>query len=89
MVPMVVWWRHGRDPSSEVKDSLFDSLSRAADERFGSGRWSIDETMRQVPSHFHAHARDEGWWDKRFKRPFSMYTVVGGERTFRSAPGPN
>ena len=79
-VPMVVWWHHGTDPSSEVRAALLGALGGAADARFGEGRWQLDTTMRQVPSHFHAHARDNGWWEKRWSRPMSRYTGVGGDR---------
>ena len=37
-----------------------------ADQRFGPGGWSLDRVMRQIPDHFHAHARDPGWWSRRF-----------------------
>ena len=49
--------------------------------RFGSTPWQIDRTMRQVPDHFHAHARDEGWWGRRSLGRVSRYTGVGGERS--------
>ncbi len=79
-VPMVVWWDHGPDAPSEVRDRLLAELGRAADDRFGAGNWQLDTTMRQVPEHFHAHARDRGWWDRRFTRALSRYTGVGSER---------
>ena len=79
-VPMVVWWHHGTEPSGPVRAALLDELGRAADERFGAGNWSLDTTMRQVPTHFHAHARDRGWFDERWSRPLSRYTGVGGSR---------
>ncbi|HEX9993136.1 MAG TPA: hypothetical protein VGB14_09445 [Acidimicrobiales bacterium] len=64
-VPMVVWREHGVDPPPEVLDHLLAMLGRAADERFGAGGWSLDRVMRQIPDHFHAHARDPGWWARR------------------------
>ncbi len=84
-VPMVVWWHHGTEPSEEVRNELFAELGRAADERFGEGTWQLDTTMRQVPNHFHAHARDGEWWNRRFSRALSLYTGVGGPR--RTAGG--
>ena len=45
--------------------------------------FEIDRTMRQVPTHFHAHARDPRWWAERMSRPMSRYTGVGGERVTR------
>ena len=26
----------------------------------------VDAVMRQIPDHFHAHARDPHWWSRRF-----------------------
>ncbi len=79
-VPMVVWWDHGPDAPVEVRDRLLAALSAAADERFGPGNWQLDTTMRQVPGHFHAHARDHQWWERRFTRALSRYTGVGSTR---------
>jgi len=79
-VPMVVWWNHGTEPSQEARAQLLDALAKAADDRFGPDRWQLDTVMRQVPSHFHAHARDERWFAERWTRPLSRYTGVGGER---------
>lgn len=79
-VPMVVWNDHGIEPDADVVEHLLTCLATAAGERFGHGDWKIDRTMRQVPTHFHAHARDRGWWDQRWTRPLSLYTGVGGER---------
>ena len=79
-VPMVVWTGHGPEPASEVVDHCLARLAEAADQRFGSGAWTIDRHMRQVPEHFHAHARDQRWWQERWSRPPSRYTGVGGDR---------
>ncbi len=79
-VPMVVWWHHGPEPDGEVVDRLLTLLESAAALRFGETGWTVDRAMRQVPGHFHAHARDAGWWDRRWSRPMSRYTGVGGDR---------
>ncbi|MGI9616890.1 MAG: hypothetical protein ACR2QO_28500 [Acidimicrobiales bacterium] len=79
-VPMMVWWDHGSEAPEEVRERLLAELTKAADDRFGAGNWQLDTTMRQVPEHFHAHARDRGWWDRRFTRALSRYTGVGTER---------
>lgn len=79
-VPMVVWWSHGTDPPAPVRERLLTALAAAADERFGPGNWHLDGVMRQVPGHFHAHARDDGWFERRFSRAPSRYTGVGGNR---------
>ncbi len=78
--PMVVWTGHGTDPPADVRDHLLTVLATAADGRFGPGRWRLDPVMRQVPDHFHAHARDAGWATRRWASPPSRYTVVGGTR---------
>ena len=38
-----------------------------ANRRFGVDGWSVDRVMRQIPDHFHAHSRDTGWWNRRFR----------------------
>jgi hypothetical protein len=80
-VPMVVWWHHGTEPETEAVAALHAALGAAADERFGQENWYLDTTMRQIPTHFHAHARDRDWHQKRFSRAMSKYTGVGGERS--------
>ncbi len=67
-VPMVVWKRHGSEPSEADRDHMLGQLRRVATERFGSDEFVIDGVMRQIPDHFHAHARDAGWWSRRFRR---------------------
>lgn len=79
-VPMVVWKRHGITPAEADRDHMLAQLAAAALSRFGHDNWQIDGQMRQVPEHFHAHARDEGWLQKRMQRPLSRFTSVGGTR---------
>lgn len=79
--PMVVWARHGTEPAEDELEHMLARLAEAAELRFGSTPWRIDRTMRQVPDHFHAHARDEGWWGRRSLGRVSRYTGVGGERS--------
>ena len=74
------------EPDDEARARLLASLKAAADERFGPGNWELDSVMRQVPTHFHAHARDHGWFDRRWSRPLSRYSGVGGTR--RTADDP-
>jgi hypothetical protein len=61
-VPMVVWKEHGAEPPAPVVDHLLAVLDRVATERIGDGNYSVDRVMRQVPDHFHAHARDLRRW---------------------------
>ena len=44
------------------------ALGRVADEVLGAGAWFLDDVMRQIPDHFHAHARDPNWWARRMER---------------------
>jgi hypothetical protein len=65
-VPMVVWRRHGASPPDDEVEHMLGVLGRVADAELGAGVWSLDRVMRQIPDHFHAHARDPGWWFRRF-----------------------
>ena len=67
-VPMVVWKEHGPEPPEVQVDHMLAHLERVANARFGQGGWSFDRVMRQIPGHFHAHARDPDWWSRRFLR---------------------
>lgn len=84
VVPMVVWRNHGVEPSAEELEHMKAQLTAAGDARFGPGEWSLDDNMRQIPDHFHAHARDTDWFAQRATRPLSRFTGVGGERTERT-----
>lgn len=65
-VPMVVWREHGVEPPEDVHAHMLSRLHEVATARFGVDGYSIDGVMRQIPDHFHAHARDPGWWLRRF-----------------------
>jgi hypothetical protein len=41
-------------------------LQRVAKKRFAGEDFTVDRIMRQIPDHFHAHARDRHWWSRRF-----------------------
>lgn len=81
--PMVVWTRHGVEPSADEVQHMLDCLTEAAELRFGEGCFSIDRVMRQIPDHFHAHARDSGWRERRWTEPMSLYSGVGATRRTR------
>jgi len=65
-VPMVVWKQHSPTPPDEVREEMLARLAAVADARFGPDGYSLDTVMRQIPNHFHAHARDPNWWSRRF-----------------------
>ena len=67
-VPMVVWRTHDAAPPSDVLDRLHRALRAVADERFGPDAYGIDDHMRNIPDHYHAHARDHGFWRRFYTR---------------------
>jgi hypothetical protein len=67
-VPMVVWRRHGAEPSEGDRQHMIGELTKVADAVLGPAGWSVDPVMRQIPDHFHAHARDPNWWERRLMR---------------------
>ena len=61
-VPMVVWRHHDPSPPQEARAHMVAALAEVADARLGAGRYRIDQVMRRIPDHFHAHARIPGQW---------------------------
>ena len=57
LVPMVVWRVHDPRPPDDVRRRLIAALSAVADGTFGPGHWTLDDHMRNIPDHYHAHAR--------------------------------
>lgn len=66
-VPMVVWRWHGTEPDDGDVTHMLAMLDAVATRVFDGEEFSIDRTMRQIPEHFHAHARDRNWWYRRFR----------------------
>ncbi|MCC6767330.1 MAG: hypothetical protein IT293_21995 [Deltaproteobacteria bacterium] len=69
-VPMVVWRRHGIDPPPDELAHMAAALGRAAAGLFAT--WVIDGHRRNIPDHWHAHARPSGraalaWWARRLR----------------------
>jgi len=58
-VPMVVWREHDPTPSDEVKAVLHDRLAAVVIEHFEFEHY-VDDHMRNIPDHYHAHARPRG-----------------------------
>ena len=84
--PMVVWRNHGTRPSDADVAHMMARLGAAGELRFGPSGWSIDRTMRQIPSHFHAHARDPRWMARRWESTPSRYNGVAAERKLIGEP---
>jgi hypothetical protein len=57
-VPMIVWRNHDPHPSDEVKAMLHERLTTIAERNFEFDKGMyIDDNMRNIPDHYHAHAR--------------------------------
>jgi hypothetical protein len=57
-VPMVVWRWHGTEPLAEERTHMMARLGEVARARIGE--FWVDDHMRNIPDHFHAHARPRG-----------------------------
>lgn len=82
-VPMVVWKTHGIDPPAEDRAHMMEQLRLAGETRFGDEAFFVDDNMRQIPDHYHAHARDTDWHRLRMQRPMSRFTGIGTPRQTR------
>ena len=58
-VPMVVLRAHERAPDPATKAELHDRLAAVVGEHF-TFEHHVDDDMRQIPDHYHAHARPVG-----------------------------
>ena len=56
--PMVVWREHGVDPPPEHLLHMLAHLKDVAQTEIGD-HW-LDQHMRNIPDHWHAHARPAG-----------------------------
>ena len=57
-VPMVVWRFHGTEPPAEHLAHMRARVSEVAAREVGE--FFIDDHMRNIPDHWHAHARPKG-----------------------------
>lgn len=55
-VPMIVWRSHDPDPPDHVRAMLHDRLRTVVAVHFDGEIW-IDDNLRTIPTHYHAHAR--------------------------------
>ena len=58
-VPMVVWREHDNAPSQELKDFMHLQLKLVVETHFDFEHY-VDDNMRNIPDHYHAHARPRG-----------------------------
>lgn len=58
-VPMVVWKSHDPNPPDTVKAELHARLAEVVAEHFEFEHY-VDDNMRNIPDHYHAHARPVG-----------------------------
>ena len=57
-VPMVVWRYHGTQPPPEHLAHMHAKLREIATAEFGEV--FVDDHMRNIPDHYHAHGRPKG-----------------------------
>jgi hypothetical protein len=60
-VPMVVWRVHDPSPPEAVRTRLHELLSAVVAARSEAPFW-IDDRLRSIPDHYHAHARRRPDW---------------------------
>ena len=58
-VPMVVWKQHDPAPPAEVRATLVERLGVVVAEYYGY-EFYVDDNMRSIPTHYHAHGRPKG-----------------------------
>ena len=58
-VPMVVWRGHGTEPPAEELAHMHSHLALVVSEHFTFDHY-VDDNMRNIPDHYHAHARPIG-----------------------------
>jgi hypothetical protein len=63
-VPMAVLGDHRAVPSDDERAVMQARLTEIADRKYPDG-WFFDDHMRQIPDHYHLHARPvPRWWRK-------------------------
>ena len=58
-VPMVVWRFHGVEPPADHLEHMHGQLAAVVTENFEFEHY-VDDNMRNIPDHYHAHARPRG-----------------------------
>ena len=71
-VPMVVWRSHGVTPPGDQLAHMHDKLAMVVSEHFTFEHY-VDDNMRNIPDHYHAHARPRGGF---FGHGFRTHSLV-------------
>ena len=58
-VPMVVRKRHDPQPPDDVRSVMLEHLADAVRREY-TFEFYVDDNMRTIPTHYHAHARPRG-----------------------------
>ncbi len=58
-VPMVVWRGHGTTPPPAELEHMHGRLALVVEKHFTYEHY-VDDNMRNIPDHYHAHARPRG-----------------------------
>ena len=59
-VPMVVWKQHDTSPPSDVREAMLERLGAVVRDAYNFNGFYVDDNMRSIPGHYHAHARPRG-----------------------------
>lgn len=64
-VPMAVLGEHRAAPTPAERTVMRARLTEIADQKYPDG-WFFDDHMRQIPDHYHLHARPvPRWWPRK------------------------
>ncbi len=59
-VPMVVWKQHDPVPPEQIRAEMLQLLGAIVESSYRLSGYYIDDNMRSIPTHYHAHARPRG-----------------------------
>lgn len=59
-VPMVVWKEHRSEPPDEIRRMMLEHLAVVVATAYRFNGFYVDDNMRTIPDHYHAHARPRG-----------------------------
>ena len=77
-VPMVVWRVHDPSPPDSIKSILHERLADVVATHFDFVHY-IDDSMRNIPDHYHAHARPRGGFFDRYSSGRSEIGDIGSK----------